>query len=250
MDHWLEAARYASRQERIGEARKWFEHVGNNASSPERDTALLLLSELLIDSEEPESARKTLESVDEHELTSYQKRLHLFVKARINEELGNSELAHELYLSLYDRDSSFRNVEQKVQEHQATISSDNILHEFRILDRANFAECCRNIVRMMDYEPIETDSLNDEEVNITARDDSSNFLKADKHLFAFKQWDSYVGILALKEFEMQILEGRYDRGVFVVSRGYKPSAIDYAEKSPKMELIGPEELIEPLRKIL
>lgn len=249
-ERYLEAARCAARHGQDARAEKWFEHVSDGADAPRREEAKLALAEFLVDCDDPAGAGRVLETLDEDRLTSFQKRVHLFVKARINEERGNSELAHELYQTLYDRDSTFRNVEQKIREHRATISDDNLLHDFKQLDRADLAECCRNVVRIMGYEPMESDSLNEEEVNVIARDETSSLLKMDRYIFAFKQWDGYVGMLALKEFEMTLLEGRYDRGFFLAPRGFKPSAMEYAKDSPKMELIGPETLVEHLREIL
>jgi hypothetical protein len=53
----------------------------------------------------------------------------------------------------------------------------------------------------------------------------------------------------LKEFELELLEKRFDKGFFVSPRGFRPSAVDYAEDT-FIELIGSDELLKYLKEAL
>jgi len=99
---------------------------------------------------------------------------------------------------------------------------------------------------MMGYEVMSSEDYGLYEVNVTARE-AGQGLKADRILITFKRWESKVGEWPLREFELQLLEKRYDRGIFVAPYGFKKQARKYANEG-SIRLIGPDTLIEYLKE--
>ncbi|MFB6346222.1 MAG: tetratricopeptide repeat protein [bacterium] len=170
-----------------------------------------------------------------------------YLEAKLHEERDNPEEALDLYRSIYMQRPEFKDVEDIIEDKIEQIDPQELLQNFLSMGRDEFVKTSEEIVKIMGFTIVDTDAFGPDEVNITARDDSSG-PKISRVLFTFKRWDNTVAEWPLREFELQLLEQRFDRGIFVAPRGFQRSAEEYVEQSP-IRLIGPDTLLQYLREV-
>jgi tetratricopeptide (TPR) repeat protein len=172
---------------------------------------------------------------------------YLYQRARYHETAGDQSEADELYRKIYRDNPEYRDVTEIVEERIRNMSEDQLIKKMLSMDRDEFVRYCEDIVELMGYEVMSSDSFNPDEVEISARE-KANMMKVNRVLFAFKKWDNQAGQMPLKEFELKMLENRYDRGFFVCPGGFNHKAKDYQDDSQDLELVGPERLLNYIRE--
>ncbi len=245
-----EAAQLARHLDKCGEARNLLDRVRERGERNHFIEATLLLVEMALEEGLPERASPYLEELEEcrqqQQMSTHHRLEFQYRRAQWLSMTDREEEAEELYRDIYRERPSFMDVQAIVEEQLAEMTEQELIQKFLRLGRSDFVELCQSLVNLLDYEIISTDSLTPEEVDIVGRDKAVGF-KVNRILFAFKQWGDPVGEFPVKEFEMKLLENRYDHGFLVSPGGFNPKAKQYAEGNPDLELMGPQKLLVHLR---
>ncbi len=246
----MEAARAAQSAGEGSRAREGFERVREEAEGERRVEATLRLAELAIERETEYHAEKHLEELEEHsqkgELSGDHQLEYRYVRARYMDQQQRHEEAMERYWSIYEEDPEFRDIDRIIEREIGRMDRETLLEQYLEMGEQRFIRLAEHIVGMMGYDVINSGFLGHDEVNITSHDDGSA-RTLNRVLFTFKRWDNRVGEWPIKEFELRLLEDRFDRGIFVAPYGFKPAARSFAEDS-SIRLIGPDILLEYLRE--
>ena len=247
-----ETAQLARTLDKPSRARAVYERICREESPFLQVEGSLSLAEIDLDDNTPERAKSYLDEVEQQfnkgNLTDEQHKEYLYQQARYREALGKQAEADQLFRTLYGQDPDYRNVRKIVEEKIHNMSEDRLIQNMVRLDRDEFLKHSERIVRNMGYEVIQSDSLNPEEIEITAIEKEKK-LKVNRMLFSFKKWTNQIGEFPLKEFEMKLLENRYDRGFFVCPGGFNQKSIEYAKSSRALDLLGPSQLLDYLREV-
>lgn len=245
---WKKVAAWATKRGYYSRARNLWDHIRDRAESPLRERAILHLAEIDLERNQSERAAKTLDKLDEQALDEGDAKLLMYLRGRMMERKGKESAALKHYRDLYDRDSGFRDVGKRLEDHRAELDGDALIERYKKLPRERFAEFCQDLVREMGYEVMDVELKNDEEVSVECRESGGmNIMNVDRCLVAFKRWDNEAGQMAVKDFEMNLVEERFDQGYFVNPGGFKTQAKQLAEGNPDLTLTGPEELAEKLK---
>lgn len=246
-----EAATLARELDKPTRAREIYERLRTMDNPSHRAEGALALIEIDLEEGNPERAQQSLDEVSElfkeEQLSPRQQKGYLYQRARFQEAKGNQAKADELFRDIYGQDPDYRDVRKIVEEKIQNMSEDALIKKMLRMDRDEFVRYCEEIVKGMGYEVMQSDSFNPEEIEITAWE-KAQMLKISRILFAFKKWSNQAGEIPLKEFELKLLEGQFDRGFFVCPGGFNHKAVEYAQSGRDMELIGPERLLEYLRE--
>lgn len=239
---------------KIGEharARAVLSEVKEQGDLEETGQALIRLTEIALENEDLDEAKKHLEDLaiqkDEKGLPETLDLHRKYLKAKIHEEEEEPEEALNLYRSIYMKRPEFKDVEDIIENKIDQIDPQELLQNFLSMGRDEFVKTSEEIVRLMGFTIVNTDAFGPDEVNITARDEADG-PKIQRILFTFKRWDNTVAEWPLREFELQIIEQRFERGIFVAPRGFQRSAEEYVERSP-IRLVGPETLLQYLKEV-
>lgn len=246
----VEAAQVARANEEYDEAEDWFEHVRERADDSLYAEATVKLIELAFERERYGTARTYLDELEtmeeENRLTTNQRLSRRYFSAKLLEQEDERDEAVDIYWSIYEQRPHFRDIAEIIEEEIGRMDADDLLEGFMDSDRDRFREQSEEIVRMMGFEVMSSNAFSPYEINVSAREEGSG-LDSDRVLVTFKRWESEVGEWPIREFELSLMEDRYDRGIYVAPYGFKSRAHDFAENS-SIRLIGPDTLIQYLRE--
>lgn len=246
-----EAADLARSMEEPTVAREIYDRMRNLDDPQLFAEGTLALIEMDLDERNAERAEEHFDEIEEYrednQLSEQQHWEYLYQKARLYEEQGQQEEADELYREIYRDNPEFRDVAEIVEERIQSMSEDELIKKMLTMERDDFIRYSEDIVELMGYEVMTSDSINPDEVNISARE-KAKMMKVNRVLFAFKKWDNQAGEIPLKEFELKMLEDRFDRGFFVCPGGFNHKAKEYETDSQDLELVGPERLLNYLKE--
>lgn len=250
LDALLEAGGVAEEGEDYSEAQSFYERARTKGDNVYFTRATLALARLNVVNGTYKKAEEYLNELEElretGELPKQFDLNYLYLKAKFTEANGNRAEALDLFRNIYDKDPEFKDVEEILANEIEKMDEEDLLERFMNMDRDEFALMAEKITESMGYRVVGSDTFGPEEINITAQDDSQVF-KMDRILLTFKRWDQIVAEWPLKEFELELLEKRFDKGIFVAPQGFKPSAINFAEQGT-VETVGPDELLTHLRE--
>ncbi|MFB6356979.1 MAG: restriction endonuclease, partial [bacterium] len=247
----FEAARYARNQGKFQNAREIYRTIRDHSEHGDNQylKCMLELTETAIDEGNAETASKYIDELKEFrqtgEFTNTQELQYLYAMARLQELKGNQPDADRLYRKIYERNPEFRNVTEIVEDQIAEMSQSELIKKFLKMNRDDLAELCEEIVKNMGYEPLKSIANNPEEIDVHARE-RAQMLKVNRILIAFKQWKETLGEMPVKEFELKMMEDRFDQGYLVCPGGFNHQAQEYADDSPDLNLMGPEQLLKKL----
>lgn len=234
-----------------GRARSALTQVKKQGDPEQSGRALIKLTKVALENDELDEAEAFIEeltTLKEERGVSETLNLHRkYLKARIHERRDEPDEALDLYRSIYMQRPEFLDVEDIIEDKIDQIDPQELLQNFLSMSRDEFVKTSEEIVKLMDFSIVDTDAFGPDEVNITAREEAEG-PKIERVLFTFKRWDNTVAEWPLREFELQILEQRFERGIFVAPRGFQRSAEEYVERSP-IRLIGPDTLLQYLREV-
>jgi restriction endonuclease Mrr len=172
----------------------------------------------------------------------------LYLKGKYKEMIDAHVEAVEIYRGIYQEKPDYKDVEKILEQEIGRMDEGDLIQRYLNMNRDEFTRVAEKIVEIMGYKVVSVEAYGPDEVNISSHDDSEMF-KINRVLFAFKRWNQSVAEWPLKEFELELLEKRFDKGFFVSPRGFRPSAVDYAEDT-FIELIGSDELLKYLKEAL
>lgn len=246
----IEAASAAKEAQEYDQARQMYEHVRSESSGKLFYDATLRIIRLALQQNEEGDIESLLDALyqaqREQELTERQELHTKYLEAKWLERTDQQQRAMDNYWEIFKKEPDFLDVPEIIDEEIGRMDPDDLLDEFMNTGRQRFSEQARQVVELMGYEVMKTEDYGLYEVNVSARE-AGQGLKADRILITFKRWESKVGEWPLREFELQLLENRYDRGIFVAPHGFKKQAREYADAGT-IRLIGPDTLIEYLRE--
>lgn len=246
----IEAAMSAREAQEFEKARSFYEHIREHADDRLYIDATLRLMQMELKEESEPEIEGYLDELrryrDADKLHSRQERHLKYLEAKSLERNHQRSEAMDIYWDIYKEKPDYLDVSRIIDEQIREMDPDDLLDEFMNTGRQRFAEQAREIVAMMGYEVMSSEAYGPYELNISARE-AGQGLKADRLLVTFKRWGSKVGEWPVREFDLQLLEKRYDRGVFIAPHGFNRRAREYAKQS-SIRLIGPETLIEYLRE--
>ncbi|GEM_PF-7083092 len=250
LDAILEAGRVAEEKDDYSVARSFYSVVRDKGDSVYFARAILSMIRIDLNGDRIQEAKELLDELDEYyragELPKKYELNFLYCKALWLEKEGRHAEALDIYKTIYDKNPDFKNVEKILEQEIKRMDEEDFLEQLMAMDREDFARMAEEITRSLGYKVINSDSFGSDEVNVVAHDETEMF-KMDRILVTFKRWDQIVAEWPLKEFEIEMLEKRFDKGIFVSLRGFRPSAEAYAEQG-NIELIGPDKLIPHLRE--
>ncbi|MFB6356307.1 MAG: tetratricopeptide repeat protein [bacterium] len=246
----VEMAQLCVEEEQYDRAIDWYDHVREKASQELYLETTYRLIDVALEQEQYELVDEYMEEIEQmKEEGEFLESFYChdkYARARYLRGQGNEEDAMELFIEVYQMNPNFRNVADIVDEQIGEMDQEELINAFMSQDRAGFTELSETIVEMMGYEVLRSESFGPDEVNVSAQEQADSS-KVNRILFSFKRWDNKIGEWPIKEFELEILENHYDRGIFVAPYGFKTSAKEYAEQAP-IRLIGPETLIQYVRE--
>lgn len=241
-----EIADLARSLEKWSQARQYYETLTDRANSELANESKLSLAQMALQRDFLDRAQEEVDELDDkfenNSLTDRQELHYWYLKAKSLDYKEKSEQADRYYRKIYQRDPSYRDVKEIVEQQISDMDSQSLVQKFQRMDQTSFEDLCRRIVEGMDYEVVQANFLNPEELDIIAREQSMS-LRVTRILFAFKQWQETAGELAIKEFEFKLVENRHDNGYFVNPAGYNAAAQNYARGNEKINLLGPEEIL-------
>ncbi len=250
LDAILEAGRVAEEKDDYSGARSFYSVVRDKGDSVYFARAVLAMIRIDLNGDRLQEARELIEELEEYyragELPKKYELNFLYCKALLFEKEDRHSEALDLYKTIYDKNPDFKNVEKILEEEIKRMDEEDFLEQLMAMEREDFARMAEAITRSLGYKVINTDSFGSDEVNVVAHDETEMF-KMDRVLVTFKRWNQIVAEWPLKEFELEMLEKRFDKGIFVSPRGFRPSAETYAEQG-NIELVGPDKLIPHLRE--
>jgi tetratricopeptide (TPR) repeat protein len=251
MDAQVELASLARTVGQEQEARELYESILQEGSLSQEAEARLSMSSMAREKGEIEEAEEHLNELEElREVRGLPENLDLhcqYQKAKLLEARHENETALDIYRSLYEKRKNFLDVESIIDERIDQLDPEDLLDNYMNVNRATFSRMAEEIVELMGFEPMSTDSFGPDEVHVSAREEVSK-PSVNRVLFTFKRWENNVGEWPLREFELQILEKRFDRGILVAPGGFQYSAKQYVERSP-IRLIGPDTLLQYLKEV-
>ncbi len=168
--------------------------------------------------------------------------------ARLLERKGNIEEALRLYQQIYKIQPDYRDVTENIENYIDSLEDKEFLADYLNSERRNFVEISRRIVEMMGHEPESIFQPEDGGVGIIAAG-TGGFWREEKILYDFKKWDYAVSEWPVREFELNVIEKKVQKGYFVSPGGFKPGAIKFARGKQNVELLGPEDLVSYLPEI-
>lgn len=245
-----EMANLARRLERWSQARQYYEYLKEHADEPLATDAELALANIALERDLLDRVDDEMSSLagkfEENRLNENQELDYWYLKAKRLDRDDQPEKADRFYRKIYQRNPDYRDVKTIVEDQLANLDADSLVRKFQGMDQASFRDLCERIVEGMNYELVESEMNNPEELTIVAREKSMS-LRVTRILFDFKQWQEQAGELAIKEFEFKVVEDRFDRGYFVNPAGYKAGAQNYARGNDKLNLMGPSDVIDHLQ---
>ncbi|MGM0381384.1 MAG: tetratricopeptide repeat protein [bacterium] len=246
----LEAAWVAEEDEDISEAKALYNYVREEGDSLHFTRATLALIRLSIQQGQAGDAEENIQELDEMsdrgQIPEPYRLNYLYMKAKFNELIEKRSEALQIYRRIYQEKPDFKDVEQILEDEISKMDEEDLINQYLHMDREEFSRVAERIVELMGYEVVNIDAFGPDEINVAAHDDSEMF-KVNRVLFTFKRWNQSVAEWPLKEFELELLEKRFDKGVFVSPLDFRPSALDYAEQT-EIELVGPNELLDYLQE--
>ncbi len=248
----LEAAWVAEEEEDISEAKALYDYVREEGDNLHYTRATLAMIRLFIEEGQSSEAEGLIAELDEMadrgQIPEPYRLNYLYIKAKFNELIESRSEALQLYRRIYQENPDFKDVEHILEEEIARMDEKDLINQYLHMDREEFARVAERIVELMGFEVVNIDAFGPDEVNVAAHDDSEMF-KVNRILFTFKRWNQSVAEWPLKEFELELLEKRFDKGIFVSPLEFRPSAVEYAEKTD-IQLVGPDELLDYLQEAL
>jgi tetratricopeptide (TPR) repeat protein len=242
-----EIADLARSLERWSEAREYYEALREN--SVEENYAIrarLNLAEMALNRDimdRVESEMEALDELDESDKLDGGQQLHYwYLKAKLHDINGKKEKSDKLYRQIYQRDPSFRDVEDIVEKQIEALDADSLIEKFQRMDKTTFDEFCQRVVEGMEHKVVQSKFEDPEELDILARKQSMS-PNVNRVLFSFKRWQETAGELAIKEFEFKLLENRYDKGYFINPAGYNSAAENHARGNQKIKLVSVDEIL-------
>lgn len=246
----LEAAWVAEEDEDISEAKALYDYVREEGDRPHYIRATLAFIRLSIeeglDSEAEQYIKELDEIAERGQIPEPHKYNYLYMKAKFNELIEQRGKAMQIYRRIYQEKPDFKDVEKILEEEISQMDEEDLIDQYLHMDREEFARMAERVVRLMGYEVVNIDAYGPDEINIVAHDDTQMF-KVSRVLFTFKRWRQSVAEWPLKEFELELLEKRFDKGVFISPVEFRPSAVDYADNT-EIQLVGPGELLDYLQE--
>jgi tetratricopeptide (TPR) repeat protein len=246
-----EMADLARELERWSEAREHYNHLIEHGSDDRSRQARLSLAEIALKRDLLERLEEELavlqEEYEQSNLSEQQELQYWYLRAQYHERRDEPEKADRYYRLIFQRDPEYRDVQSIMEQEVLNLDPESLVNKLQRMDQEAFEDFCRRIVEGMDYEVVEADWSNPEELSLVAREKAMS-LRVTRLLFEFKQWQEQAGELAIKEFEFRIVENRYDKGFFVNPAGYKSGAQRYAQGHEKINLMGASEVIEHLHE--
>lgn len=232
--------------EKWSQASTYYEQLKEHENQSTAIDATLALADMAFERNMSERAEPHLEELDqwaeEGELNEDQQLTYNYLKAKELEIREEHEKSDQLIRTIYQEDPDFRDVKDQVQQQISELEPDMLPRKFQRMNKDSFLDFCRRIVEGMDYEYIESEFDNPEELDIVARERTMG-LRVTRVLFTFKKWNETVGELPIKEFEFKIVENRHDEGYFASPAGFKAAAENYARGNESLSLIGPDKIL-------
>ncbi len=251
VDAQVELASLARKVGKEDEARELYETILREGSLSQEAEAGLSMASMAREEGNLEEAEQHLNALEElREERGMPENLDLhrrYQNAKLLEARGEDETALDIYRSLYEKRKNFLDVESIIDERIEQLDPKDLLDNYMNVDRATFSRMAQEIVELMGFEARSSDNFGPDEVNVSAREETSG-PNVNRVLFTFKRWENNVGEWPLREFELQILEKRFDRGIFVASGGFTFSAKQYVERN-SIRLIGPDTLLQYLKEV-
>ncbi|MFP4687852.1 MAG: tetratricopeptide repeat protein [bacterium] len=248
----LEAAWVAEEKEDITEAKGLYGYVREQGGQIHFTRATLSLLRLHIQEGAARKAKEFVDDLDEMfktgRLPSSYRLNFLYLKGKYKEMIDAHSEAMEIYRKIYQEKPDYKDVEKILENEIHRLDEGDLIERYLNMNRDEFARIAEKIVELKGYKVVSVEAYGPDEVNVSAHDDSEMF-KINRVLFAFKRWNQSVAEWPLKEFELELLEKRFDKGVFVSARGFRPSAVDYVEDT-FIELMGSDDLLRYLKEAL
>lgn len=169
-----------------------------------------------------------------------------YFHGRLLQEEDRSEEALKKFRRVHREQPDFRDVREIMKKYIEKSDGEMILEQLLNCSPEKFRKICLKLARSMDFEP-DQPGISDKEGCYIEATRESGIWSSSKVLFAFKQWDYKVGEWPVKEFELELIDGHYSRGVLVCPRGYKKSALQFVRDSDTVEVISPGKVIESIK---
>ncbi|MFP4687466.1 MAG: tetratricopeptide repeat protein [bacterium] len=250
----FEVAATAREGRDFDEAKKIYERVREKGVVELYIQATLELIEMMLLDEDLSRAAdylKDLYRLDKRGRLNEKNALHTrYFHARLKEKRGDLQEALRLYQEVYKIQPDFMDVSRCISEHIDKIGGDDLLEEYVRASDEQFLQISQYIVDRLGYE-IEQNKFNDDNeptsLNITAAK-KTGLWRQKKVLFAFKRWNYAISEWPLREFELAVKEAGCQDGYLVVAGGFKKAARNFASEKTHINLLGPENLVNYLRK--
>ncbi|MGM0380711.1 MAG: tetratricopeptide repeat protein [bacterium] len=244
----FEIADTARKGQKIDKAREVYNRVRDKGVRRLYIMATLELVEMELDHGNIDEATEYLKQIynlDRQGKLSENEELEIrYQHARLLEKKGELEEALRLYQHIYKIQPEYRDVSQSIEDYIEDMGDQELLADYLNSDRREFIEISRKIIELMGNRPPEKFQFSEEEDGIVASESSG--MMAEEIIYEFKKWDYPVSEWPLREFELKVIEKNVEKGYFVSPGGFKPGAIKFAGGKEKINLIGPEELINYL----
>ncbi len=144
---------------------------------------------------------------------------------------------------------SYKDVSEKLMSF-SDLRTDDRLKDFLTASQTNFQTLCEQLIVSMGYNITETSSATDEGYDCMAIESEVKWrnVKRMKALIKIRRVTKPISVVPVKEMQEEMKKLSSDKGIFIVTSTFAPSASQFASTRP-IDLIDKKQLTELLKKI-
>ncbi|MDD5066712.1 MAG: tetratricopeptide repeat protein, partial [bacterium] len=162
-----------------------------------------------------------------------------------NRDLHNAIEQWEIIMQLRP---SYKDVPEKLSSY-SDLRTDDRLKDFLTASTQNFQAICEKMVQSMGYSIIDISPVSDENFDCIAMESEAKWrnVRRMKALFKVRRVTKPISVMPIKDLQEEMKKLSADKGVFIVTSNFAPSAAQFAATRP-IDLIDKKQLTELLKK--
>lgn len=163
-----------------------------------------------------------------------------------NRDLG---AAIEQWETISQLRPSYKDVPEKLTVY-ADLRTDDRLKDFLTASSTTFQNICQKLINSMGYDVQEMKSATDEGIDAVVAEAEAKWrnVRRINVIIKIRRVTKPIGELLIRELHEEMKKNSANRGVFITTSTFAPSAIQYASTRP-VDLIDKKKLTEQLKKI-
>ncbi|MBU1076544.1 MAG: tetratricopeptide repeat protein [Spirochaetes bacterium] len=144
---------------------------------------------------------------------------------------------------------SYKDVPEKLTVY-ADLRTDDRLKDFLTASSATFQNICQKLINAMGYDIIELSPVTDEGINAVVTESEAKWrnVRRQNVIIRIRRVTGAIGELPVRELHEEMKKNSANRGMFITTSSFAPSASQYAATRP-IDLVDKNNLTELLKKI-